>query len=210
MEQWAEIRRLHNSEGVPITKISRRLGIARNTVRSALASSEPPKYKRAPKGSLVDSNDQEIRKLPAEYPTMPATVIAERTAQPHSMTVLGGPPASDPQRVPRGRSGRPYRAEARRYDAGRTVVPKTPIPLAAGQSRSHTGVDDDAGDLAVLLRHDDPLTNGRGSAYGVTCRSGCRLTCWCSAGFYAAAFAGTLSSTLVITPPRNRRVQGNG
>jgi len=55
VEQWAEIGRLHNSEGVPIKEISRRLGIARNAVRSALASSEPPKYKRAPKGSLADA-----------------------------------------------------------------------------------------------------------------------------------------------------------
>ncbi len=58
-------------------------------MRSALASSEPPKYKRAPpKGSLADAFEPEIRKLLAEYPTMPATVIAERIAWPHSMTVL--------------------------------------------------------------------------------------------------------------------------
>ena len=88
VEQWAEIRRLHNSEGVPIKEISRRLGIARNTVRSALASSEPPKYTRARKGSLVDAFEPEIRKLLAEYPTMPATVLAERIGWPHSMTVL--------------------------------------------------------------------------------------------------------------------------
>jgi hypothetical protein len=37
MEDWAEIRRLHRSERVPIKEISRRLGIARNTVRTALA-----------------------------------------------------------------------------------------------------------------------------------------------------------------------------
>ncbi|WP_313902891.1 helix-turn-helix domain-containing protein [Gordonia rubripertincta] len=33
VEQWAEIRRLHRSEGVPIKEIARRLGVARNTVR---------------------------------------------------------------------------------------------------------------------------------------------------------------------------------
>ena len=30
MEDWAEIRRLHRAEGVPIKEIARRLGIARN------------------------------------------------------------------------------------------------------------------------------------------------------------------------------------
>jgi transposase len=73
---------------MPIKMNSRRLGIARNTVRSALASSEPPKYKRIPKGSLSDAFEPEIRKLLVEYPTMPATVIAERIAWPHSATVL--------------------------------------------------------------------------------------------------------------------------
>ena len=36
MKDWAEIRRLHQAEGVPIKEIARRSGIARNTVRSAL------------------------------------------------------------------------------------------------------------------------------------------------------------------------------
>ena len=36
MEDWAEIRRLHRAEGVPIKEIARRLGIARNTVREEL------------------------------------------------------------------------------------------------------------------------------------------------------------------------------
>lgn len=48
MEQWAEIRRLHRSEGVPIKEIARRLGVARNTVRAALASDTAPKYSEVP------------------------------------------------------------------------------------------------------------------------------------------------------------------
>ncbi|MBT2274824.1 helix-turn-helix domain-containing protein, partial [Rhodococcus qingshengii] len=35
VEDWAEIRRLHRSEGIPIKEIARRMGIARNTVRTA-------------------------------------------------------------------------------------------------------------------------------------------------------------------------------
>lgn len=43
VEDWAEIRRLHRAEGVPIKETSRRLGVARNTVRAPLHSERPPK-----------------------------------------------------------------------------------------------------------------------------------------------------------------------
>lgn len=88
MEQWAEIRRLHRAEGVPIKEISRRLGIARNTVRSAVAATEPPKYQRAARGSIADDFEPEIRKLLREYPRMPATVIAERIGWTNSISTL--------------------------------------------------------------------------------------------------------------------------
>ncbi|WP_407043419.1 helix-turn-helix domain-containing protein, partial [Gordonia amicalis] len=88
VEQWAEIRRLHRSEGVPIKEIARRLGVARNTVRAALASDTAPKYSRPAKGSVVDAFEPQIRALLREYPTMPATVIAERIGWTRSLTVL--------------------------------------------------------------------------------------------------------------------------
>jgi len=59
-------------------EIARHPGIARNTVRRAVAGGDPPKYRRAPKGSTVDAVEPAIRELPAEYPRMPASVIAER------------------------------------------------------------------------------------------------------------------------------------
>ena len=55
MEDWAEIRRLHRAEGLPIKAIGRRLGVSRNAVRRALASEEPPRYSRPARGSAVDS-----------------------------------------------------------------------------------------------------------------------------------------------------------
>ena len=55
VEDWAEIRRLHRAEGVPIKEVARRLGVARNTVRAALAADRAPRYERAVKGSLVDA-----------------------------------------------------------------------------------------------------------------------------------------------------------
>lgn len=88
MEQWAEIRRLHRAEGVPIKQIARRLGVARNTVRSALAQDAPPAYHRAGKQPLVDAAEPEVRKLLVLDPRMPATVIAERIGWEHSLTIL--------------------------------------------------------------------------------------------------------------------------
>lgn len=88
MEDWAEIRRLHRSEGMPIRAITRKLGVGRNTVRRALASDEPPKYVRTPKGSIVDAVEPQIRELLRQWPDMPATVIAERIGWTRSHTVL--------------------------------------------------------------------------------------------------------------------------
>lgn len=88
VEDWAEIRRLHRAEGMSIKGIARHLGIARNTVRRAVAGEDPPKYRRAPKGSLVDAVEPAIRELLAEYQRMPATVIAERIGWERSLSVL--------------------------------------------------------------------------------------------------------------------------
>ena len=88
MEDWAEIRRLHRAEGMPIKEIQRRLGISRNTVRVALRSDGPPKYSRAAKGSVVDGFEPQIRLLLKDWPTMPATVVAERIGWPYGMTTL--------------------------------------------------------------------------------------------------------------------------
>ena len=67
MEDWAEIRRLHRAEGMPIRAICRQLGIGRNTVRRALAADAPPKYRRARAGSIVDEVEPRIRELLAAW-----------------------------------------------------------------------------------------------------------------------------------------------
>jgi len=54
VEEWAEIRRLHRAEGMGIKAIARRLGVARNTVRSALRADDRPKYERKGRGSAVE------------------------------------------------------------------------------------------------------------------------------------------------------------
>jgi transposase len=75
---------------MPIRFIARQLGIGRNTVRRALASDGPPKYQRPAKGSIVDAVEPQIRQLLAQWPTMPATVTAERISSTRSQTVLKG------------------------------------------------------------------------------------------------------------------------
>ncbi len=90
VEDWAEIRRLHRAEGMPIKVIARVLGVSRNTVRAALASEGPPRYERKPAGSIVDAAEPRIRELLKAYPTIPATVIAERIGWDRSIRALSG------------------------------------------------------------------------------------------------------------------------
>jgi transposase len=88
VQDWAEIRRLHRVEGMPIRQIARVLGISRNTVRSALAATGPTKYARRRKGSVVDAFEPQIRELLTDDPRMPSSVIAERIGWTRGMTVL--------------------------------------------------------------------------------------------------------------------------
>jgi len=88
VEDWAEIRRLSRAEGLSIKEIVRQVGVARNTVRGALRSHEPPAYRREKTGSIADAVEPEIRRLLMQFPRMPATVIAERIGWTRSLTVL--------------------------------------------------------------------------------------------------------------------------
>ena len=62
VEDWAEIRRLHFAERMPIKQIARQMGISKNTVKAKLAADGPPKYQRASTGS-VDAVEPRIRQL---------------------------------------------------------------------------------------------------------------------------------------------------
>ena len=89
VEDWAEIRRLHRAEGLPIKAVAQMLGISKNTVKTALASDRAAEICRRPlKGSIVDEVEPRIRELLQGYPRMPATVIAERIGWTRSIRVL--------------------------------------------------------------------------------------------------------------------------
>lgn len=88
VEDWAEIRRLYRSEGMPIKAIARVMGVSRNTVRAAVRAVAPPRYERPARGSIVDAVEPQVRALLRAWPEMPATVIAERIGWTRSVRVL--------------------------------------------------------------------------------------------------------------------------
>jgi transposase len=88
VEDWAEIRRLHRAERMPVKVIARVLGCSKNTVKRALAADQPPAYRRRRRGSVVDPVEPRIRELLQACPTMPATVVAERLEWRYSIRTL--------------------------------------------------------------------------------------------------------------------------
>ncbi len=136
VEDWAEIRRLHRAERVPIKVIARTLGVSRNTVRSALRAEGPPRYEREPGGSLVDAVEFRIRELLSVTPTMPATVVAERIGWEHSIRILRTRVSElRPVYLP------PDPASRTTYEAGELAqfdfwFPPIELPVGYGQSRT--------------------------------------------------------------------------
>jgi transposase len=222
VEDWAEIRRLHRAEKVPIKEIVRRLGVSRNTVRSALAADRPPKYERPARGSLVDPVEAEVRKLLREFPRMPVTVIAERIGWEHSITIL-----KDRVRVIRPEYAGIDPADRIVHAPGATTqcdlwFPETRIPVGHAQmamlpvlamtltySRFISAVmlpSRQAGDLlagmwqliAALGAVSRTLVWDRESAIGGTGR----------VSMPAAMFAGTLGTRIRLLPPRDPESKG--
>jgi transposase len=136
VEDWAEIRRLHRSEHMPIKAIARHLRISKNTVKRALASDTPPKYQRPRKGSIVDEVEPQIRALLKDFPGMPATVIAERIGWSRSITVL-----KDRVRLLRPQYAPVDPASRTTYQAGELAqcdlwFPPARVPLGPGHAAS--------------------------------------------------------------------------
>ncbi|MBO0772877.1 MAG: IS21 family transposase [Actinobacteria bacterium] len=138
VDDWAEIRRLHRAEGLPIRAIARVRGVSRNTVRNALQAEGPPRYQRRRAGSIVDAAEPRIRELLAAYPRMPATVIAQRIGWQNSIRVLSGRVAElRPLYLP------PDPASRTVYLAGEIAqhdfwFPPIELPVGFGQARTAT------------------------------------------------------------------------
>jgi transposase len=138
VEDWAEIRRLHRAERMPIKVIARVLGCSKNTVKKALVADQPPTYRRQSRGSVVDSVEPRIRELLQVCPTMPATVIAERIEWGYSIRTLSGRVAElRPIYLP------PDPASRTTYLAGEIAqcdfwFPPITLPVGFGQIRSAT------------------------------------------------------------------------
>lgn len=222
MEDWAEIRRMHRAEGVPIKEIARRLGIAWNTVRAALDSDKPPKYERAVRGSVADAFEPQIRALLTDWPRMPAPVIAERIGWPYSISPL----KKKLQKI------RPEYAgidpvDRVSYEPGEIAqcdlwFPETRVPVAAGQERvlpvlvlslgfsrmiaAEMIPSRQAGDIlsgmwsliSGIGRVPKTLVWDREAAIGGTGRVTAP----------AAAFAGTLATRIKLAPPRDPEFKG--
>lgn len=222
MEDWAEIRRLHRAEGVPIKEIARRMGIARNTVRSALRAEVAPRRDRGPRVKLADDVEPRVRVLLAQWPTMPATVIAERIGWQHSMTTL-----KDRVRLIRPEYLGVDPVDRMVYEPGQVAqcdlwFPATRIPVASGQDRvlpvlvmmlgfsrflaatmipSRQAGDILSGMWALISgvgRVSKTLLWDREAAIGGTGR----------VTTPAVAFAGTLATQIKLAPPRDPEYKG--
>jgi transposase len=77
VEQWAEIRRLYFVKRLSIKEIVRRTGHSRNTIRRALRSGEPPRYRRPPRPSKLDPFRDEIHRLLRSDPRLPGKRMRE-------------------------------------------------------------------------------------------------------------------------------------
>ncbi len=136
VEDWAEIRRLRRSEGMPIKVIARAMGCSKNTVKRAVAATGPPVYARPAWVRLLTRTEPAIRELLSAWPTMPATVIAERINWQYSIRSLRYRVAElRPVYLP------PDPASRTVYEPGEVAqfdfwFPPVTIPVGWGQERS--------------------------------------------------------------------------
>ncbi len=138
MEQWAEIRRMHFVERLSIKEIHRRTGRDRKTIRRALRSELPPRYRRPPRPSKLDSFGEEIDRLLCCDPRLPGKRIRELIEE---LGYDGGKTILDdylrelrPRYLPR----RTYQRTL--YRPGELIQfdlfePREPIPVGHGQTR---------------------------------------------------------------------------
>jgi transposase len=77
VERWAELRREHFVRGVPIKELVRRTGLARNTIRVALRSAEPPAFAVPERPSKLEPFKEEIHRLLSDDAKLPGVRVRE-------------------------------------------------------------------------------------------------------------------------------------
>ena len=223
VEDWAEIRRLHRAEGLPIRQVARIMRVSRNTVRAALRSDGPPRYERAPQGSVADAFEPRIRELLAAVPAMPASVIGERIGWPYSDRTLRTKVADlRPAYLP------PDPASRTSYGAGELAqddfwFPDITVPVGCGQVRTAkqlpvltmvSGYSRWASAVLIPTRNAEDLFAGW---WQLICALGAvpRLLVWDGEGAIGRhpdrltpqcqAFRGTLAARVYVCLPPTRR-----
>jgi hypothetical protein len=129
---------MHGVERLSIREISRRMGLHRKTIRRALESSEPPRYRRQPSGSKLDPFRGWICEQLAADPRLPSQRLRELAGE---LGYAGGKTIFDDYV----REARPRFLVARTfqrtlYRPGELVQcdlwePREPIPVGHGQAR---------------------------------------------------------------------------
>ena len=74
--EWAQVRAMA-ADGVGQREIAQRLGINRRTVKRLVEAAEPPRYERAPAGSMLDPLQPVIGRLLEEWPAIKAPRVTE-------------------------------------------------------------------------------------------------------------------------------------
>jgi transcriptional regulator with XRE-family HTH domain len=94
------------ADGLSKSEIARRLGINRRTASKLVEADEPPGYRRAPAGSMLDPLESVLRRLLEEWPEIRAPrvteVLATTTVTPGRSTLF----ASGLRRCGQARDGR--------------------------------------------------------------------------------------------------------
>jgi transposase len=163
--EWARVRALA-ADGVSERQIAARLGINRRTVRRLIAAEEPPRYRRAPRGSMLDPFEPVLRRLLEEWPEIKAPRVTEILRDDYG---YAGSVDLVKKRLAGLRPSRVRPAQRTGYRPGQVLqvdwgeMPTRPRILdrerrvyALVFSLPFSG----GGDGALLLRHDDRVVSG--------------------------------------------------
>jgi transposase len=81
VEQWAEVRRMYRVDGLSAREISRRTGLARDTVARLLVAPAPPRYSRRRAGSKLDPFKDWVCEQLAMDPRMQSQRLREMASE---------------------------------------------------------------------------------------------------------------------------------